>query len=235
MIHLQQLDNTLTFPDAASALDEPNGLLAFGGDLSVTRLLKAYRHGIFPWFSEGEPILWWSPDPRGVLFTDKFHCSRSLQKWIRKNPWRVTLNAAFESVIERCASIAREDNGTWITSHMQNAYSELHRHGHAHSIEVWHDEQLVGGLYGVLIGSVFCGESMFSHQSNASKVAFYHLVMHLKSQGADMIDCQMNTVHLSSMGCESVPREVFIQKLYARRDRALPTENWESKTLAEPQ
>ena len=161
-----KLSHELVFPAPQLALTDPNGLLAFGGDLSVQRLLLAYHNGIFPWFSEGEPILWWSPDPRGILELDEFLCSRSLAKLARSPRYQVSLNQAFDQVIQACATVPRGSQGTWITGRMIKAYQALHRAGHAHSVEVWEQEQLVGGLYGISVGSVFCGESMFHCQSN---------------------------------------------------------------------
>ena len=231
MLKLHQLDEQLYFPAANAALSEPNGLLAFGGDLSVERLLLAYKNGIFPWFSDGEPILWWSPDPRGILPLDQFNCSSSLRKLVRKQTFRVTLNMDFDSVIERCATIPRADNGTWITQTMIDAYKRLHTHGYAHSIEVWKDDDLVGGLYGVAVGAVFCGESMFSDVSNTSKLAFWYLVDLMKTAGADFIDCQMQNPHLQSLGCIEISREQFHKKLSASADKHLPPETWNARTL----
>ena len=231
MIKLHQLNEQLHFPSADAALSEPNGLLAFGGDLSVERLMLAYQNGIFPWFSEGEPILWWSPDPRGVMPLNKFRRTRSLTKLIRKQPFNVTVNTCFDQVIERCASIPRDDNGTWITLAMIAAYKRLHRHGHAHSVEVWEDDQLVGGLYGVNVGRVFCGESMFSEVSNASKVAYWYLVELLQEAGADFIDCQMQNPHLASLGCEEVSRQTFAGMLAQSVSTSLPDSIWLPRQL----
>lgn len=231
MIKLHQLDNRLTFPNNSLALDEPNGLLAFGGDLSVDRLKLAYYHGIFPWFSEGEPILWWSPDPRGVMPLSQFHCSRNLSKFVRNHSYRVSLNNAFTEVIEACSSIPRKDDGTWITQTMLDAYLALHEQGYAHSIEVWDEDILVGGLYGVAMGGVFCGESMFSYAKNTSKLAFYHLVQLLESNGADFIDCQMQNSHLQSLGCIEVSRQKFLAMLALSRDKSYPENVWISRTL----
>lgn len=213
MITLHKLNANYDFPPAEDALSEPNGLLAFGGDLSIGRLVEAYSNGIFPWFSEGEPILWWTPDPRGVIFTDDYSSSKSLLKHIRRHTPRVTINHSFNMVISACATVPRSDNGTWITTQMINAYIQLHQAGFAHSIEVWQDEQLVGGLYGVFIDSVFCGESMFSHTSNGSKVAFHYLVEHLRKFEIKLIDCQMQNPHLKTLGCQSVSRSEFLALL----------------------
>lgn len=233
MIKLHQLNNQIHFPSTHYALDEPNGLLAFGGDLSVERLKLAYQNGIFPWFSEGEPILWWSPDPRGVLLLEDYRCSKSLAKFMRKAPLTVTLNQAFDQVIETCAQIPRTDDGTWITQTMILAYKALHKDGHAHSVEVWDQNTLVGGLYGIGVGSVFCGESMFSLQPNGSKVAFHHLVEHMRTTGGRFIDCQMLTPHLQSLGCCEVPRETFLGLLNRDKTVNVPDDHWQPKTLSE--
>jgi leucyl/phenylalanyl-tRNA--protein transferase len=205
------------FPDPSCALEEPDGLLAVGGDLSPARLLNAYRQGIFPWYSEGEPILWWSPNPRAVLFPEQLKISRSLRKTLRKQPFRVTVDEAFASVIEACSE-SRIDkdgsqSGTWITTEMKKAYIELHRIGFAHSVECWEGDELVGGLYGVSMGKVFYGESMFARRSDASKVAFTHLVKQLMAWDFALIDCQVHTDHLASLGAVDIPREQFLQLL----------------------
>lgn len=203
------------FPPVDQALPDPNGLLAVGGDLSPARLLKAYRHGIFPWYNEGEPILWWSPDPRLVLFPEKIRVSRSLRKTLKQGKFQITFDKAFVDVIEGCAKPrGDEDNeGTWITPEMKSAYVRLHRLGHAHSVETWQDNQLVGGLYGVAIGRVFYGESMFYRRSNASKAAFVTLVEKLKSWHYGLIDCQVHTRHLTTLGAEVIPRRRFVTLL----------------------
>ncbi len=209
------LDDTASdsdFPDPRLAETEPNGLLAIGGDLGVTRLLNAYRSGIFPWFSAGEPILWWSPDPRLLLFPEKIHVSRSLRKTLRRGDYRITFDKAFSDVISHCAATPRHDQpGTWIIDEMIDAYSELHHQGHAHSVEVWHEKNLVGGLYGIAIGSAFYGESMFSLMNNASKVALVALAHKLQHYGFHFIDCQMETLHLLTLGAETVRREEFLK------------------------
>lgn len=227
-----QLDpNSLEFPPVDLALDEPNGLLAWGGDLMPGRLQLAYRSGIFPWFVEGQPILWWSPDPRAVLFTDRLHVSRSLRKRLRRGDYRVTLNQAFEQVIDLCQAPAPGREETWITGHMRAAYLVLHELGEAHSVECWDGEVLCGGLYGVSVGRIFCGESMFSRSSDASKVALVHLMEHLKPAGFEMIDCQVPNEHLSSLGAESIPRPEFIQRLHAGRDQSVPKDLWKPGLL----
>lgn len=201
------------FPDPQYALAEPDGLLAVGGDLSPARLLNAYRQGIFPWYSDGQPILWWSPNPRAVLYPDELKISRSLRKTLRKRPFRVTLDSAFDAVIEACSEPRPDQEGTWITEEMKQAYAHLHRIGFAHSVECWEKDQLVGGLYGISLGRVFFGESMFARRSDASKVAFVHLVEQLKAWGFGLIDCQVHTGHLASLGAVDIPRERFLDEL----------------------
>ena len=208
-------DNTIAsdFPDVASALRDPDGLLAIGGDLSAERLVSAYRRGIFPWYSEGQPILWWSPDPRCVLEPAKVKISRSLSKTIRKKIFRVTFNNAFEDVIHACAEPRDITTGTWITGEMLQAYLDLHKNGYATSVECWYDSKLVGGLYGVVIGKVFFGESMFSRMTDASKVTLVHLAQTLESFGFRLIDCQVYSKHLQSLGAIPIQRELFISIL----------------------
>lgn len=201
------------FPDPQYALTEPDGLLAVGGDLSPARLLNAYRQGIFPWYSDDQPILWWSPNPRAVLYPNKLKVSRSLRKTLRKRPFRVTLDTAFAEVIEACSAPRDDQEGTWITAEMKQAYLNLHRLGFAHSVESWAGDELVGGLYGVSLGKVFFGESMFTRRSDASKVAFAHLNTQLKRWGFGLIDCQVHTGHLASLGAEDIPRERFLEAL----------------------
>ncbi len=201
------------FPPVARALTQPNGLLAAGGDLSASRLLEAYRNGIFPWFSPGDPILWWSPDPRMVLLPSEFKLSASLRKTLKRGNFEVRSNHAFEQVVRACAAPRKGENGTWIVEEMVAAYCELHRLGHAHSVEVWMEGQLVGGLYGVAIGKMFYGESMFSRRTDGSKIAFAHMVRQLKRWGFGMIDCQMHTPHLASLGAREIPRAEFIVRL----------------------
>jgi leucyl/phenylalanyl-tRNA--protein transferase len=213
-------DDEAPFPPVELALREPDGLLAFGGSLSVKRLLNAYRHGIFPWFSEGQPIMWWSPDPRAVLFPDELKVSRSLRKTLKKQLYTVTLDTAFTDVIAACAEPRKDDAGTWITDDIENAYYALHREGYAHSVEAWQDGELVGGLYGVAIGKVFLGESMFARRSDASKVAFAYLVHQLIRWGYELIDCQMHTEHLASLGAVDIPRSVFCALLDEYCDEA---------------
>jgi leucyl/phenylalanyl-tRNA--protein transferase len=199
-----------SFPPLHEALDEPAGLLAGGGDLSPARLMAAYERGIFPWYSPDQPILWWSPDPREVLFPASFHCSRSLRKTIRSGRFHVTVDQSFDAVISACSEARRADRGTWITPEMNAAYCELHRLGRAHSYEVWNGAgALVGGLYGVRVRGVLCGESMFSREPDASKVVIAHIVSTAPSTGIRVIDCQMPSPHLRSLGSEGVPRARF--------------------------
>jgi leucyl/phenylalanyl-tRNA--protein transferase len=205
--------DSLNFPPLDKALREPNGLLAAGGDLSADRLIQAYRHGCFPWFQDGQPILWWSPDPRTVLLPDRLHVSRSLAKVMRQERYRVTFDQDFAAVIRACAAPRSYASETWITGSMQDAYLELHRRGHAHSVEVWAQDELVGGLYGLAMGRLFFGESMFSRADNASKVGFATLVQHLQAWGFVLIDCQMPTDHLHSLGAHSIPRSEFAHYL----------------------
>ncbi|MBA4691718.1 MAG: leucyl/phenylalanyl-tRNA--protein transferase [Pseudomonas sp.] len=208
-----------SFPPLETALREPNGLLAAGGDLRPERLLAAYRHGCFPWYQEGQPLLWWSPDPRTVLFPDELHVSRSLRKRMRHGDYRVTFDKAFAEVIQGCAGPRSYADGTWITTPMQDAYVRLHEMGVAHSVEVWQQGQLVGGLYGIAMGELFFGESMFSRATDASKVGFVTLVERLREWGFALIDCQMPTRHLESFGARSIPRAAFAEALAMHLDR----------------
>lgn len=201
--------DSCVFPPLERAMREPNGLLAAGGDLSAARLLAAYRHGCFPWYQQGQPLLWWSPDPRTVLFPEELHVSRSLAKYLRQGRFRVSFDQDFASVIEACAQPRSYADGTWITAQMQAAYVQLHELGHAHSVEVWDGEQLVGGLYGLAIGQLFFGESMFSRADNASKVGFATLVRQLQAWGFVLIDCQMPTSHLQGFGARAIARSEF--------------------------
>ena len=204
------LDSKSPFPPIDSALREPNGLLAAGGDLSAERLIDAYRHGIYPWYSQGQPLLWWSPDPRMVLYVSEYRRSRSLAKRIRRGDFEVRVDTAFDQVIDACATVVRgAQNGTWITRDMRAAYRRLHGLGYAHSVEAWRNGELAGGLYGLALGRVFFGESMFSHESDASKVALAALVAMLSAQGVPLIDCQQETEHLASMGARPIPRRAF--------------------------
>ncbi|WP_420570714.1 leucyl/phenylalanyl-tRNA--protein transferase [Kordia sp.] len=206
------LTDEIAFPSIEET--SPEGILAIGGDLQPERLLLAYKNGIFPWYSEDEPIIWWSPDPRMVLFPDDLKVSKSMKKLIRREAFTVTYNKAFRHVIRACALIERPgQDDTWITSEMEDAYIKLHEMGYATSVEVWRDNMLVGGIYGINLGHVFCGESMFSFESNASKYGFIYLIEKLKANGCQLVDCQMYTNHLASLGAYEVPREVFLSYL----------------------
>ena len=220
------------FPPLEKALTEPNGLLAVGGDLSPQRLLAAYRCGIFPWYSGDDPILWWSPDPRMVLFPDEFKISRSLAKTLRNAEFQVRLDAAFREVVQACASVPRDGQpGTWITQEMQKAYCELHRRGYAHSVETWIDGRLAGGLYGIAIGRVFYGESMFSESRDASKIALAHLCAYLKQRGFGIIDCQMETRHLASLGARPIFRRDFVARLDELCAQGDPPGHWPAAAI----
>lgn len=212
------------FPDVSTALTEADGapgLLAAGSDLSPQRLLEAYRRGIFPWFSEGQPVLWWSTDPRMVLFTERFTISRSLKKTLKKveqsrltkDSWQIRFDTAFEEVMYACAAPRKDGAGTWISDEIIRGYSELHRQGYAHSSEVWLGNRLVGGAYGVSIGKMFYGESMFARVTDASKIALAYLVYFLRQNGVEFIDCQQETSHLASLGARPIPRQEFITRL----------------------
>ncbi|MEO7775634.1 MAG: leucyl/phenylalanyl-tRNA--protein transferase [Steroidobacteraceae bacterium] len=210
---LSALDPPERFPAADQALDEPAGLLAAGGDLSTERLIAAYARGIFPWYSPGQPVLWWTPDPREVLYPGEFRLARSLARTIRRGALTTTMDQAFDAVIEACSGPRRGLPGTWITPEMRAAYERLHRLGHAHSFETWADGELVGGLYGVRSGTVFCGESMFSRRADASKVALARLVQECAPLGIELIDCQLNSQHLRSLGSRAIPRLEFLEQL----------------------
>lgn len=210
------------FPPAEAALLEPDGLLALGGDLSPSTLLRAYRAGIFPWFSEDQPVLWWSPDPRLVLFPGEFHLSRRLWRTLRRGPFRFSFNRDFAGVIRGCAGPRAKEPGTWITPSMQQAYERLHALGHAHSVEVWREDSLVGGLYGIRLGAVFCGESMFSRESDASKCALALLCGLHQSLGLALIDAQISSDHLLRLGAREIPRRQFLALLAEHAGRAEP-------------
>jgi leucyl/phenylalanyl-tRNA--protein transferase len=215
------------FPPLSAALAEPNGLLAAGGDLSPERLIAAYRRGIFPWFSAGQPILWWSPDPRMVLYVDEFRTSRSLAKRVRRHEFELRIDTAFRDVIDSCATMPRDgQRGTWITPEMVDAYCELHRRGIAHCVESWRDGQLCGGLYGMALGRVFFGESMFARETDASKVALVHLVALLRQLGVPLIDCQQETAHLGSFGARPIRRAVFAGHLSELIHSTEPVAGW---------
>jgi len=206
-------DHIDLFPDVDLALNEPNGLLAVGGDLSPQRLLAAYKNGIFPWFSDDQPIMWWSPNPRAILKLNNFKISRSLKKTLNKKHFHVTFDTAFEEVINECSHTRKDGFGTWITTDMMHAYSELHNLGYAHSVECWHEQKLVGGLYGLSLGHAFFGESMFTRKTDASKVALASLVEQLKKWQFDFIDSQVSSEHMASLGATDISRSQFIREL----------------------
>jgi leucyl/phenylalanyl-tRNA---protein transferase len=228
---LNPRDRNQPFPDVREALEEPNGLLAVGGCLSVRRLQNAYRNGIFPWFGEDEPILWWSPDPRLVLFPERLKISRSLRQRLRRGDFRFSYDRRFDEVVDACAAPREGAKGTWITAEIKRAYREFHRSGFAHSFEAWQDDRLVGGLYGVAMGQVFFGESMFHRVSDASKAAFVFAVSSLQSWGYVMIDCQVHTEHLASLGAESLPRSRFMELLTSHCSNSVSPLAWQGDAL----
>ncbi|GHD93007.1 leucyl/phenylalanyl-tRNA--protein transferase [Pseudocitrobacter faecalis] len=225
--------HSIAFPSPEGALREPNGLLALGGDLSPARLLMAYQRGIFPWFSPGDPILWWSPDPRAVLWPETFHISRSMKRFHSRSPYRITLNYAFGRVIEGCAQDRNE--GTWITTGIVQAYHRLHELGHAHSIEVWKGDELIGGMYGVSLGALFCGESMFSRAENASKTALLVFCETFQQSGGKLIDCQVLNSHTASLGAVEIARREYLEQLDILRMHRLPEHFWVPRTLFSPE
>jgi leucyl/phenylalanyl-tRNA--protein transferase len=233
MIRLPRLDDRLPdhFPDPRQALVEPNGLLAFGGDLSPQRLLNAYAHGIFPWFNEGEPILWWSPDPRCVFRTDELRPNRSLHRSLKGKDWQVSVDRAFRQVMQACAAPRADQLGTWISPAMIEAYGALHDMGHAHSVEVWEQERLVGGIYGVSIGRLFCGESMFSAHSGGSKLALCALAALLREWGCPLIDAQVSNPHLLGLGAVEIPREVFLQQVSMLGAAPFDVRHWKNASI----
>ena len=214
------------FPPISEALTDPDGLLAAGGELTIERLLEAYRHGIFPWYNHTQPILWWSPDPRTVLFPGQAHISRSLKKTLNKNLFTFTFDQVFSEVITECSAPRDEDNGTWLTPEMIDAYINLHKNNHAHSIECWQDNKLVGGLYGVSVGRVFFGESMFSRVTDASKACLVKLSEYLQEWDYDLIDCQVESDHLGRMGAEQITREEFANHLIQSCSKAPAKQAW---------
>ena len=214
------------FPPVSSALREPNGLLCAGGDLSTARLLAAYRRGIFPWYSAGQPILWWCPDPRAVLFPAEFKISRSLAKTLRNRGYTVTFDRAFATVMRSCSDRGLRPEGTWISPQMMAAYQALHDLGHAHSVETWLDDRLVGGLYGVALGRVFFGESMFSVERDASKVALKRLVDLCLAHDVALIDCQVPSAHLQSLGAREIPRREFVARLESAAAGGVSADAW---------
>jgi leucyl/phenylalanyl-tRNA--protein transferase len=220
------LQGDAPFPDIETALADPNGLLAAGDDLSAERLLAAYRRGIFPWFSAGQPVLWWSPAPRMVLFPAELKVSRSLAKVLRNSAYEIRFDTVFQDVMRACAAPRPGQHGTWITDDMVNAYARLHSLGYAHSVETWVEGELAGGLYGIAIGGMFYGESMFMRRRDASKIALVQLVRQLATRGFGMIDCQMRTGHLASLGGREIPRPEFSQRLAELINYPLPTGHW---------
>ena len=227
---MASLPRTYTFPPLEAA--SPEGLLAVGGDLNPDRLVSAYRQGVFPWFSDGQPILWWSPDPRAILYPADLHISRSLRKSLRTQGFEVTADRAFDDVIQRCAESRNAREGTWITSGMQEAYCTLHRMGYAHSVETWQNGQLVGGLYGLAIGKAFFGESMFSQITDASKTALVALSVSLTASGYHFIDCQVVSEHLNSLGAKAVPRYRFSSELKQAVETPVNETPWNWTTAA---
>lgn len=222
------------FPPVEKALKEPNGLLAAGGDLSVERLLAAYRRGIFPWYSGHEPILWWSPDPRMVLYCAELKVSRSLAKNVRNKGYEVRVDTAFREVLAGCSGARKDGGGTWLGEDMRKAYFALHRAGHAHSFETWRKGELVGGLYGVALGRMFYGESMFSRATDASKVALVALVEELRARGFPLVDCQVRTPLLASLGAREIPRRAFLREIAALVNYEQATGKWSRTTANVP-
>tara|TARA_R110002167_G_scaffold224786_2_gene430198 strand:+ start:853 stop:1554 length:702 start_codon:yes stop_codon:yes gene_type:complete len=212
MSQLPWLEGNSPFPNPNTALTEPDGLLAASYELSPERILQAYKQGIFPWYSEGQPVLWWSPNPRCIIYPNKLHLSKSLKKHIRKTRTNITFDQAFDKVIRHCARLD-SDEGTWITEEMEEAYIQLHEMGHAHSVEVWREEILIGGLYGLALGECFFGESMFSLETNASKIAFSALCKQLDKWGYQLIDCQVENPHLLTLGASTIERPLFLKQL----------------------
>tara|TARA_R110000851_G_scaffold4900_3_gene20351 strand:- start:27885 stop:28592 length:708 start_codon:yes stop_codon:yes gene_type:complete len=225
------LNQSNGFPSPEQALINPNGLLAIGGDLQPTRLIQAYYQGIFPWFNANDPILWWSPDPRAVFTPTQPFGSKSLIKFLKKSTWRYTINHAFLDVVAGCAQPRDSQSGTWISAEIQMAYYELHLQGRAHSIEVWDGEHLVGGLYGIPVGGIFCGESMFHRQTNASKAAFAILNQHLVKNNFQLIDAQIINPHLLSLGANALPRRKFLSILHQYRDQAISASIWHKQEV----
>lgn len=232
-IYLPQLtDDRSLFPNVEQALHDPDGLLAMGGDLSPERIISAYRNGIFPWFSAGEPLLWWSPSERATINAGDVHISKSMKRFINKRTMTITLNHCFADVILACAQPRATQAETWISQEMIDAYIKLHKLGLAHSVEVWCDNKLVGGLYGISVGQIFCGESMFSQLNNASKLAFIALNQHFQSVGGKIIDCQMQTDHLQSLGVEAKSRDTFIKQLNKGKNEVLKSGCWDKQPLS---
>jgi leucyl/phenylalanyl-tRNA--protein transferase len=232
LVWLTSSDPPDAFPDVERALTEPDGLLAAGGDLSKPRLLAAYRAGIFPWYEEGQPSLWWSPDPRCILRPAELHVSKRLRQYVRASHATLSFNRAFGRVIRACAGNRESQQGTWISAEMTQAYEELHADGWAHSVEIWHDDELVGGLYGLCIGKVFFGESMFSAKSNSSKLALIGLVHHMLAHDIEIIDCQVVSPHLTSLGATGIPRDEFTRILRSACKSKAKHTNWPPELMA---
>jgi len=231
IFHLDGTPANTPFPDPALAAREPNGLLAVGGELSRRRLMLAYSQGIFPWYSEGQPILWWSPDPRTVLYPENIHVSRSLKKRLRRGGLELKFDTDFQAVTLACAEPRSDQDGTWLLPEMQQAYIELFRHGDAHSIELWHEEKLVGGMYGVALGRVFFGESMFSRVPDASKIVMVYIAEQLLAHDFTFLDCQVFNPHLASMGAVEIPRHHFLQQLRHAVDEAPRPGMWKAPPI----
>ncbi|WP_154171682.1 leucyl/phenylalanyl-tRNA--protein transferase [Vibrio metoecus] len=233
-IYLTELEQEdLSFPSPFTALEEPNGLLAFGGDLSPARIWMAYQNGIFPWYGPNDPILWWSPSPRAVFDPAQFQPAKSVKKFQRQHQYRVSLNLATSNVIELCA-LTRPADQRWLNSQMRQAYGELAKQGRCHSVEVWQDEQLVGGLYGISVGQLFCGESMFSLATNASKIALWYFCDHFSGHQGQLIDCQVMNPHLESLGATTRSREQFIQSLLSFKEKPVLSGCFEPQWLTTP-
>jgi leucyl/phenylalanyl-tRNA--protein transferase len=231
IVWLSSSDSPDAFPDVDGALTEPDGLLAAGGDLSAERLIAAYSRGIFPWYDDGQPILWWSPDPRCVLRPEDLHISRRLRQSLRNSTAELRFNRAFANVIRACAGERKSQQGTWITDDMIAAYEQLHADGWAHSIEVWQDDELAGGLYGICIGSIFFGESMYSARPNASKMTLLGLTKHMQAFGLKLIDCQVVSPHLMTLGAGVMPRREFTQLLNEACQPPTRHQNWPQSSL----
>jgi len=230
---LHYLDSeSLAFPPTHLALSDPNGLLAIGGDLTPQRLVAAYQQAIFPWFNDGEPIMWWSPTPRAIIDVEQVKVNRTLTKFIKKNPYKITLNKDFDQVLSYCADAPFRQEGTWINDKMKLAYMRLHELGFAHSVEVWLEDELVGGLYGVAIKGFFSGESMFYKKSNASKIALIALAKLLKTIDISFIDCQITNPFLADMGCIEVTRQKFVELQQSAITKVVPDNFWQPRTLA---
>ncbi|MCK6261969.1 leucyl/phenylalanyl-tRNA--protein transferase [Vibrio sp. ZSDE26] len=233
-IYITELSShNLTFPSPYEAMEDPNGLLAFGGDLSKERIYAAYQQGIFPWYGPGEPILWWSPAPRATFDPATYTPSRSLKKFQKKHNYTVSINQATKQVIQFCGQIRPEEE-TWLNTDMQNAYIELSKQGDCHSVEVWEEEKLIGGLYGIQVGQLFCGESMFSLQSNASKVALWYFCHHFQKHGGKLIDCQVMNPHLASLGATEQPRDEFFKSLLLLKNQTVNAHCFRKQWLASP-